>query len=211
MTPVPNPTSLRRRVSLRAVAAVSVLVCAAALLGHEVARGATAAAVPAATFRDPANDVRAGDVDLRAISVGKQNGDLVVRFTVRRPITDNVSYTASVRSGAGSWASSRGEAAGSTPSCSTTSRSGGRPASPEPSRGAPRRSGLRSRPWAGRQTRRSAASAPTSGPSRSPAGSATPTVPRTPGRRSASASPIAARGRNGARHLARPGSLSDLR
>ncbi len=104
MTPVPNPTSLRRHVSLRAVATVSVLVCAAALLGHEVARGATAAAVPAATFRDPANDVRAADVDLRSISVGKQNGALVVRFVVRGQITGNVSYTASVRSGAGSWA-----------------------------------------------------------------------------------------------------------
>jgi len=91
-------------VSLRAVATISVLVCAAALLGHEVARGATAAAVPAATFRDPANDVRAADVDLRSISVGKQNGDLVVRFVVRGQITDNVGYTASVRSGAGSWA-----------------------------------------------------------------------------------------------------------
>src|SRR4051812_48951222 len=78
-----------RRVSLRAVAAVSVLVCAAAFLGDSVALGATAAAVPAATFRDPVNDVRAGDVDLRAISVGKQKGALVVRFTVRKPITDN--------------------------------------------------------------------------------------------------------------------------
>ena len=93
--------------------------------------------------------------------------------------------------------SSRGEAAGSTPSCSTTSRSEGRPASPERSRGAPPRSGLRSRPWAGRRARRSAASAPTSGPSRSAAGSATPTAPRTSGRRSGSASRIAARGRNG--------------
>jgi hypothetical protein len=92
-------------VRLRVVAAVSVLVCAAAgLLGHAVALGARAADVPAATFRDPANDVRAGDVDLRAISVGKQKGALVVRFVVRKPITDNVSYTASVRSGTGSWA-----------------------------------------------------------------------------------------------------------
>ena len=104
MTRTSNSHSRHRRVSLRAVAAVSVLVCAAALLGHAVALGATAAAVPAATFRDPANDVRAGDIDLRAISVGKQKGALVVRFTVRKPITDNVSYTASVRSGTGSWA-----------------------------------------------------------------------------------------------------------
>jgi hypothetical protein len=91
-------------VSVRAVAAVSVLVGAAALLGHAVARAASAAAVPAATFRDPANDVKAGDVDLRSISVGKQNGALVVRFTVRKPITKNVSYTASVKSATGSWA-----------------------------------------------------------------------------------------------------------
>jgi len=104
VTRTSNSHSRHRRVSLRAVAAVSVLVCAAALLGHAVALGATAAAVPAATFRDPANDVRAGDIDLRAISVGKQKGALVVRFTVRKPITDNVSYTASVRSGTGSWA-----------------------------------------------------------------------------------------------------------
>ena len=88
------------------IAAVAVLVCAAALLGHAGSRTATAAtgAVAPATLRDPANDVRAGDIDLRSISVGKRNGALVVRFTVRRPITDNVSYTASVKAGAGSWA-----------------------------------------------------------------------------------------------------------
>ena len=88
------------------IAAVAVLVCAAVLLGHAGTRTATAAtgAVAPATLRDPANDVRAGDVDLRSIAVGKRNGALVVRFTVRRPITDNVSYTASVKAGPGSWA-----------------------------------------------------------------------------------------------------------
>ena len=90
------------------IAAVAVLVCAASLLGragaHAATSGVTSATVPAATLRDPANDVRAGDIDLRSISVGKRNGALIVRFTVRRPITGNVSYTASVKAGAGSWA-----------------------------------------------------------------------------------------------------------
>ena len=85
-----------------------MLVCTAALLGHGGAHAAVderaAAAIPAATLRDPANDVRAGDIDLTSIAVSKRNGDLVVRFMVRRPITDNVSYTASVKAGAGSWA-----------------------------------------------------------------------------------------------------------
>ena len=90
------------------IAAVAVLVCTAALLGragaHAAISGVIAATVPAATLRDPANDVRAGDIDLTSISVSKRNGALVVRFTVRRPITDNVSYTASLKAGAGSWA-----------------------------------------------------------------------------------------------------------
>jgi hypothetical protein len=87
------------------IAALTVLACAASLLGRAEAHAATSAAatVPAATLRDPANDVRAGDVDLRSISIGKRNGALVVRFTVRRPITDNVSYSASVKTGGGSW------------------------------------------------------------------------------------------------------------
>ena len=108
MAPPSHSTSRARGQRLRVIAAVAVLVCAAALLGragaHAAVAGVTAATVPAATLRDPANDVRAGDIDLRSISVGKRNGALVVRFTVRRPITDNVSYTASVKAGAGSWA-----------------------------------------------------------------------------------------------------------
>ena len=83
-----------------------------------------AAAAPAATLRDPVNDVRAGDLDLTSISVWKQSGALVVRFTVRRPITDNVSYTASVGAGAGSWALVARRSAEPTRSCSTTSRPG---------------------------------------------------------------------------------------
>jgi hypothetical protein len=88
------------------IAAVAALVCAAVLLGRAGARTAIAAtgAVAPATLRDPANDVRAGDIDLTSISVAKRNDALVVRFTVRRTITDNVSYTASVKAGAGSWA-----------------------------------------------------------------------------------------------------------
>jgi hypothetical protein len=85
-------------------AAVAALACASSILGSAAALAAADAAAPAATLRDPANDVRAGDVDLTAISVSKQAGDLIVRFTVRRPITDNVSYTASVAVSAGSWA-----------------------------------------------------------------------------------------------------------
>ena len=84
--------------------AVVVLTCASSLLGGVVALAASPAAAPAATLRDPANDVRAGDVDLTAVSVSKRAGDLIVRFTVRKPITDDVSYTASVAVSAGSWA-----------------------------------------------------------------------------------------------------------
>jgi hypothetical protein len=101
MMPAVN-VSQERGVRRRLITAGALLVCAASLVGSAVAHAATVA--PAATLRDPANDVRAGDVDLTSISVSKRNGALVVRFTVRRPITDNVSYTASVRSGAGSWA-----------------------------------------------------------------------------------------------------------
>ena len=108
MAPLTHSTSRTRGQRLGVIAAVAVLVCAASLLGRAGAHAASsivaAAAVPAATLRDPANDVRAGDIDLRSIAVGKRNGALVVRFMVRRPITDNVSYTASVKAGAGSWA-----------------------------------------------------------------------------------------------------------
>ena len=83
--------------------ASTTLLCAAVAFGGAVASAATSAS-PAATLRDPANDVRAGDVDLTAISVGKLGGALVVRFTVRSPITDGVSYTANVKAGGGSWA-----------------------------------------------------------------------------------------------------------
>ena len=94
--------SQERGVRRRLTTVGALLVCAASLLAGAVAHAATAA--PAATLRDPANDVRAGDIDLTSISVSKRNGALVVRFTVRRPITDNVSYTASVGAGTGSWA-----------------------------------------------------------------------------------------------------------
>ena len=72
--------------------------------GGAAVLAATSASSSAATLRDPANDVRAGDVDLTAVSVGKLGGALVVRFTVRTPITDGVSYTANVKAGGGSWA-----------------------------------------------------------------------------------------------------------
>ena len=87
----------------RLLAASTTLLCASFAFGGAVASAATSAS-PAATLRDPANDVRAGDVDLTAISVGKLGGALVVRFTVRTPITDGVSYTANVKAGGGSWA-----------------------------------------------------------------------------------------------------------
>jgi len=84
--------------------AVAVLVFTSSLLGGEAAQAATGVTVPPSTLRDPANDVRAGDVDLTSISLSKRDGALVVRFTVRRPITDDVSYTASVKGNGGSWA-----------------------------------------------------------------------------------------------------------
>jgi hypothetical protein len=102
MGPASNSTSQRSGAGLRVVAAVAVIVCAS-MLGA-AAHAGTDAAVPAATLRDPAHDVRAGDIDLTSISVSKRDGALVVRFTVRGPVTDDVSYTASVRAGAGSWA-----------------------------------------------------------------------------------------------------------
>ena len=157
------------------------------------------ATVPAATLRDPANDVRAGDIDLRSISIGKRNGALVVRFTVRRPITDNVSYTASVKAGAGSWALVARRSAGvdsfllyNLATGTTTTVSGaieGRTATvraPIESLGGPTNETLgrvqayfRAEPVGGR--------------------SGDATVPLRPDRRSGSVSPIVARGRSGAR------------
>jgi hypothetical protein len=102
MGPASNSTSQRSGAGLRVVAAVAVIVCAS-MLGA-AAHAGTDAAVPAATLRDPAHDVRAGDIDLTTISVSKRDGALVVRFTVRGPVTDDVSYTASVRAGVGSCA-----------------------------------------------------------------------------------------------------------
>ena len=90
--------------SLRVLVAVALLVCAVALAGQLAAPAHAAAAAAPATLRDPANDVRPADIDLRRISVAKQDDALVVRFTVRGSITNNVSYTASVKAGAGSWA-----------------------------------------------------------------------------------------------------------
>lgn len=104
MSPMPNRWSTAADVGIRALVAAGCLVGAALVLGGAVALAATNASAPAATLRDPANDVRAGDIDITAISVGKRGGALVVRFTVRKPITDDVSYTASVKAGAGSWA-----------------------------------------------------------------------------------------------------------
>jgi hypothetical protein len=89
--------------SARVLVAVAVLGTAA-VLGRLVTPAHAEAPAAPATLRDPANDVRAGDVDLRRISVSKRDDALVVRFTVRGPITNNVSYTASVKAGAGSWA-----------------------------------------------------------------------------------------------------------
>ena len=102
MAPRTHSTLPSRGTWLRVVAAAAVLVGAAAMLAH--ASTAAAIAAPAATLRDPVNDVRAGDIDLTAISIAKRNGRLIVRFTLRRPITDNVSYTASVAVSVGSWA-----------------------------------------------------------------------------------------------------------
>ena len=104
MAPESHSTPHVSGLGIHVIAAVAVLVCAASILVQPVEPAQAAAAVPAATLRDPANDVRAGDIDLTSISVSKRDGALVVRFTVRRPITDDVSYTASVKAGAGSWA-----------------------------------------------------------------------------------------------------------
>jgi hypothetical protein len=104
MAPLTHSSARASGIGFRLVAVVAVLVCAASLVGRAVAHAATTASAPAATLRDPANDVRAGDIDLTSISVSKRDGALVVRFTVRGPITDNVSFTASVKAGAGSWA-----------------------------------------------------------------------------------------------------------
>jgi hypothetical protein len=102
MAVVANPTLGRRRVMLLVAATVVVTVIAASLLGLAAAHAAVASTL-VATLRDPVNDVKAGDVDLTSVAVSKQDGNLVVRFRVRRPITDNVSYTASVATGVASW------------------------------------------------------------------------------------------------------------
>ena len=99
-----NSTSRGRGAGRGVGAAVGVLVCALWILGVGVVDASTAVGGQAATLRDPPNDVRAGDIDLTSISISKRAGALVVRFTVRRPISDDVSYTASVGAGAGSWA-----------------------------------------------------------------------------------------------------------
>lgn len=88
----------------RVIVAAACFFCAALAFGGTLGLATTRAAPPAATLRDPANDVRAGDIDLTSISVGKRRETLIVRFTMRKPITDNVSYTANVKAGAGSWA-----------------------------------------------------------------------------------------------------------
>lgn len=103
MALVAHPTPERRGPVRLAAATVVVIAVAASLLGLEVAHAAAAPTL-VATLRDPVNDVKAGDVDLTSVAVSRQDGNLVVRFTVRRPITDNVSYTASVATGVASWA-----------------------------------------------------------------------------------------------------------
>ena len=97
------------------VTIVVLLGCAALLSGTAVAQPDATTVALAATLRDPANDVQSGDIDLTSIAISKRNDTLVVRFSVRKPITNNVSYTASVKAGAGSWAlvARRGASAGS--------------------------------------------------------------------------------------------------
>jgi hypothetical protein len=104
MSPVPKRWSACDGGGAYLLVAAACLGCVTLVLGGAVASASTNASPPAATLRDPANDVRAGDVDLTSISVGKRGEALVVRFTVRKPITDDVSYTASVGAGLGSWA-----------------------------------------------------------------------------------------------------------
>ena len=105
MIPETDFAARRTGVRLTLIAAVAGLAWAASALASAATEAASAAESPAAaTLRDPANDVRAGDVDLTSISVSKRDGTLVVQFIVRRPITDDVSYTASVGAGVGSWA-----------------------------------------------------------------------------------------------------------
>lgn len=104
MNPMPTSWSTCDGGGARLLVASAGLACAALALGGAVASSATSTSPAAATLRDPANDVRAGDIDLTSISVGKRGEALVVRFTVRKPITDDVSYTASVKTGVGSWA-----------------------------------------------------------------------------------------------------------
>ena len=58
MACVPDSASQGRGVGFRVVAAFAVLICAGPI-GRAVADAATASVVPAATLRDPANDVRA--------------------------------------------------------------------------------------------------------------------------------------------------------
>ena len=86
--------------------------------------------------RDPANDVRAGDVDLRAISVGSGTAPGRAVHGAREDHRQRRATPQASGQATGRGRSSRGEAPESTPSCSTTSRSGGQQPSPERSRGA---------------------------------------------------------------------------
>ena len=104
MSPPSHSTSRVSGVGLPVIAAVAVVVSAASLIVLAAAPAQAATPVAAATLLDPSNDVRAGDIDLRSLSISKRDGALVVRFTVRRPITDDVSYTASIKASGGSWA-----------------------------------------------------------------------------------------------------------
>ena len=198
MSPLSYSTPRVSGLGIHVIAAVAVLVCAASILVQPVEPAQAAAAVPAATLRDPANDVRAGDIDLTSISVSKRDGALVVRFTVRRPITDDVSYTASVKAGAGSWAlvARRSAETRLFPALQPHDRDDNdrfgcdrRPYGDDQSsnRG----------PWWAVERDARPGTRPTSAPSRWEAGAAAPTAPRPPDRRSGSVSPIAARGRNG--------------
>jgi hypothetical protein len=96
---VEAPHSLRQRPGNRPArvgSAAVVALIAGGMLYATVATAATPKSNGAATLADPVGDVRAADLDLTSVSLSKRDGNLVVRFTLRGKIADNVRYTADV-------------------------------------------------------------------------------------------------------------------
>ena len=89
--PAESSPSLRRPlVAPRRREALIVLVPASPALGGSATTSPRTLRV---TLDDKANDAGPADLDLPSVSLAKRDGRVIVRVTVRGPITDNASYT----------------------------------------------------------------------------------------------------------------------